>query len=156
MDTDKKYRDDEFYVVMAGERPPSFVREAHEERMEAKKEDPDDPLADYESLTPARDSHAINPDVPVDGFVTFYDPGLLESGSAYKHGTFPFRSVNKDDPPWFARPDDDEWSRHPVWKWQNPDEDPNHHLTLTPSIGLRGDDGIRFHVFIRDGEIVWL
>lgn len=154
-DTDEKYLGDEFYVTMAGDLPPEFVTDVMEERHRESVEDPDSPLVGPPDYTPSprNDHHAINPDVPVDGWVTFYDPALLESGDAFKHGTFPFRSVEKDGP-WFARPDGEKWSRSPVWKWENPDADPHESLTLSPSIGL--GDPLSFHCFIRDGGIEWL
>ena len=103
-------------------------------------------------------------DVPVDGFVEFrypryqddqpdrFDP--YESGYYWRH-SFPFRSREKNDAPWFGNPDGGEWSRRPIWKWQNPN-DPIENATLSPSIGMRGDDGIDFHCYIRNGRIDWL
>lgn len=157
MDTDEKYLNDEFYVCLAGETPPDFIIDISKERRKEKIEDPDSPLVGPEEYEPseARDHHYLNDDVDVDGWVTFYDPELLEDHEPFKHGTFPFRNHNKGDQ-WFARPDSDEWDRHPVWKWTNPDEDPHENLTLEPSIGKRSDGGVNFHCFIRNGEIEWV
>ena len=158
MDTDEDYLGDEIYVTMAGELPPDDIVEVMAERHRQRIEDPDSPIVgpdEYEAR-PARDTHAMNEDVPVDGFVTFYDPNLLASGDAFKHYSFPFRDHRKDEHPWFARPDAEKWSRNPVWKWQDPDADPHESLTLKPSLGIQGEEGILFHCWIRTGEIEWL
>lgn len=157
MDTAETYLNDDIYVVLAGESPPEYITEARAEHHRKRVADPESPLVGPEEFeaSPARDHHPMNEDVPVDGWVTFYDPEKLEAGEAFKHFEFPFRSVEKSGP-WFARPDETEWSKQPVWKWQNPDADPHEHLTLTPSLGINGDDGIVFHCYIRDGEIDWL
>lgn len=156
MDTAEKYLNDEFFVTMAGELPPEHIVEQRRASMEARVEDPDDPVAEWGGPSPARDHHYLGEQPPVDGWVTFYDPDLLAAGEPFKHGDFPFRSVGKDDAPWFARPDAENWSRHPIWKWQNPDADPHESLTLSPSIGTRADDTVTFHCYIRDGSIEWL
>lgn len=157
MDTIEKYRGDKFYVVMAGERPPEHIMKKREENMERKVNDPDDPLTGFGDIGPARGEHYLGDEPPVDGWVEFYDPDKLESGEPYKHGRFPFRSVKKGDSPWFARPDGEKRDRHPIWKWQNPDEDPHENLTLKPSIGKRNSDGeIVFHCWIENGEIRWV
>lgn len=146
MDTDEKYRNDAIIEVEMAE----HIEGAHH----------------------GRPTHMLNDDVPVDGRIHFLfrKPGEPQSGrekdGRWFTGTFPFRSAEKDDAPWFAFPDADEWERHPVWKWQNPEEvldgdrvNPNEveeTITLSPSFGLRGDDGIYFHCHVREGEIEWL
>jgi hypothetical protein len=120
-----------------------------------------DPLLEVE-CPGHRDAHVLNEDVPIDGFVhiLYRDPDEPQSGrnkdGRWYAGSFPFRSANKDDAPWFAFPDKDKGKRHPVWEWQNPDEDPNESLTLEPSIGLGSTGDWRLHVYIRDGAIDWL
>jgi hypothetical protein len=148
--------DDEIYVVMAGELPPDHILEFQDKRSEELVNDPDSALVSKGPPSPARDTHIVGDDIPVDGWVTFYDPEKLHALEPFKHGTFPFRSVEKDDAPWFGRPDADKWHRSPIWKWQNPDEDPHERLTLNPSIGRQDEDGITFHCYIRNGEIDWL
>lgn len=146
MDTAEKYRGDEFFVVMAGERGPDWYVEHMESQFDAV------------DVLPANDHHALDPDIPVDGWVTFYDPDLLETGEPFKHGTFPFRSVDTDDQ-WFVHPDAQKGRRRPIWKWENPEEDPTEHLTLSPSIGMgmtEPSEDPDFHCFIQDGEIKWL
>lgn len=156
MDTDDKYLGDEFYVVMAGEKPPQRIREYYDKRTEKLVNDPDSPVSGRGPPAPASHTHIVNDDVPVDGWVTFYDPEKLEALEPYKHGTFPFRDHRKDDAPWFGRPDSEKWHRSPVWKWQNPEEDPHEDLTLNPSIGTQSDQELSFHCYIRNGEIDWL
>lgn len=156
MDTDETYLNDEFFVVMAGDLPPDDVVDARRESHRKRIEDPDSPLvgpAEYEP-SPAKEHYAGQPDLPVDGWVTFYDPDLLAAGEPFKHGTFPFRD-HRSSESWFARPNAEKWNRGPVWKWQNPGEDPHESLTLSPSIGLGGGE-ITFHCYIRNGEIDWL
>lgn len=157
MDTEDKYLGDSFYVVMAGELPPDFVVEAMEENHRKRVENDDSSLVGPKEWepSPAKENHIVGEQPEVDGWVTFYDPDLLEQGEPFKHGTFPFRSVEKDGA-WFARPDGDKWSRSPIWEWKNPTEDPSENLTLSPSIGLQGDGEITFHCHIRDGEIDWI
>lgn len=142
MDTTEKYLDDEFYVVLAGERP--------DEKFIYTNRGVDD-IHEGSDIQPARDHHYIGEEPPVDGWVTFYDPDLLDEGEPFKHGTFPFRDHSKDNL-WFALPDEEKGSKHPVWKWQNPDEDPHENLTLKPSIGM----GDNFHCWIEQGEIRWV
>lgn len=137
MDTAKKYRNDEFYVAVAGELPPDWYVE-HMESQES-----------TVSVNPTSSEHF---GVPVDGWVTFYDPDLYDNGEPFKHGTFPFRSVTKDGAAWAGNPDNPAGERFPIWKWENPGADPHDALTLSPSIGL-GDD---FHCYVRAGEINWL
>ena len=141
MDTDEKYLGDEFFVKMAGERGPDW----YIEHMESKE--------NVVSVGPASGNRRIGEQPPVDGWVTFYDPDLLEAGEPFKHGDIPFRDYRKTAAPWFAFPDKPAGEKHPVWKWQNPDEDPHESLTLQPSIGLHGS---AMHCYIRDGEIDWL
>lgn len=156
MDTDDSYLDDEFYVVMAGELPPDEIMEYHEERTQKLIDDPDSPVKNRGPPAPASDTHIVGDGIPVDGWITFYNPEKLRSLEPYKHGTFPFRDHRKDDSEWFGRPDADKWHRSPIWKWQNP-EDPVDDITLNPSIGRRGDgDEVTFHCYIRNGEIDWL
>lgn len=129
MDTEAKYRNDaELVVEMVGDEdggPPYMV---------------------------------VNNDVPVDGRVSFLyrddgNPSGRPDGK-WIAATFPFRSVDKDGHPWFAFPDEPKFSRQPVWKWTNPDEDPHESLTLSPSLGL-GED-LYFHCWVRDGRIDWV
>lgn len=103
-------------------------------------------------------------DIPIDGTIEFRYPRYQDDqpdefrpdeDGYYWRLTFPYRSVEKDSPPWLGAPERDKWSKRPIWKWQNPDE-PLEQMTLEPSIGLRGDDGIRFHCYVRNGEIEWL
>lgn len=155
MDTDDKYLDTEFYVTLAGERPPDYIQDGWEENTRIRIDDPDDPLADRGTMGRCPQTHQLNDDVPIDGQVTFYWPNKLGTGEAFIAFDFPFRSVEQDDAPWFANPDADKWSRHPVWKWQNADTDPRENLTLSPSLGIGGDD-LSFHCYIRNGEIDWL
>jgi hypothetical protein len=103
-------------------------------------------------------------DIPIDGLVEFRYPryqedqpdrfDLDESGHFWRL-TFPYRSVEKDDEPWFGNPNGGEWSRRPIWKWQNPN-DPLDEMTLSPSIGKQSDGEMDFHCYVRNGEIEWL
>lgn len=143
MDTVEKYRGDEFYVVMAGERPPEFVRRTMGQR---------DGIA---VGRPAKERHYLGEQPPVDGWVHFYDPDLLDAGEPFRHGTFPFRDHHKDGL-WVAKPDAEKWSQHPIWKWKNPDADPHEELTLKPSIGMQSDGETVFHCWIENGSIRWV
>lgn len=145
MDTLDIYLDDKFYVVMAGEKPDEKFRLTSRGMSDQ---------AEGAIVKPAREKHYLGEQPPVDGWVTFYNPDLLEQGEPFKHGTFPFRDYRTDGL-WFAKPDEDEWSKHPIWKWQNPEEDPHSNLTLKPSIGKQ-DGKITFHCHIRNGEIKWI
>lgn len=161
MDTADKYTGDEFYVVMAGETPPDHIVEARKRYHRERVADDDDPLAGPDEWTPspASDEYRVGDNsVPVDGWVTLYDPEKLAAGEPFKHGTFPFRAAGRDDHGWFARPDAGKWRRMPVWKWQNPAADPHESLTLNPSIGRRDTDSgdITLHLYIRNGEIDWI
>lgn len=105
------------------------------------------------------DHHALNQDVPIDGKVAilFRDPedprgGRDEDGRWYA-GHFPFRDHRDDDHPWAAFPDKPNFEQHPVWKWQNPEEDADQ-ITLKPSIGL--GQPMYLHCWIKQGEIEWL
>jgi len=156
MDTDEEYLDDEIYVVMAGNYPPEDIMEVMKERHRERVEDPDSHVAGPPELKyePAKPSQQFGCGATVDGWVTFYDLEKLENKDAFKHYTFPFRDVNKDDEPWAAFPDGENFKQHPIWKWQNPDEDPHESLTLSPSIGV--GHPLEFHCYIRDGGIEWL
>lgn len=146
MDTEDKYLDDEFYVVMAGERPP--------ERHRLTSRGSDD-INEGAIQRPARDTHILGKKPPVDGWVTFFNPELLQKEKPYKHGTFPFRKEGTEGK-WFAFPEGDEWNRHPIWKWKTSNGD-RENITLRPSIGMRNSDrDITFHCYITDGEIKWL
>lgn len=155
MDTDDKYLDCDFYVTLAGEQPPEPIRDGWRENTQKRVDDPDDPLADRGDMGRCPETHPLNDDVPIDGQVTFYWPEKLGSGDPFKAFDFPFRGVDKDDAPWFARPDADKWSRHPVWKWKNPDA-PLDRITLHPSLGIGPRDDLSFHAYIRGGDIDWL
>lgn len=105
------------------------------------------------------DHHTLNQDVPIDGKVhlLYRDPedpqgGRNEDGRWYA-GSFPLRDHRKDDHPWAAYPEEENFSQHPVWKWQNPEEDADQ-LTLNPSIGL--GQPMYLHCWIKQGEIEWL
>lgn len=106
------------------------------------------------------DHHALNQDVPIDGLVhlLFRDPedpqGGRDQDGRWYAGSFPFRDHREDADPWFAFPDKGEFERHPVWKWQNPEEDPHEQITLKPSIGL--GQPMYLHCWIKQGEIDWL
>lgn len=103
-------------------------------------------------------------DIPIDGVVEFRYPRYQddqpdefrpdEDGYFWRL-TYPYRSIEKDEHPWFGRPDAEDFHRRPIWKWQNPDE-PLDEMTLNPSIGKRSDGEIDFHCYIRNGEIDWL
>lgn len=152
MDTDEKYRDRaDFYVRFAGEREPDFVADYFQRRID----DPDDPLTGRQG-TPLRDHHLLNEDVPIDGQVTFYFPDVLDDAdeTGLFAFSFPFRSAEKTDAPWFARPDAEKFSRHPVWKWENPEADRDD-ITLSPSLGV-GREALVFHCFIEDGDVRWV
>lgn len=148
MDTEDKYLDTEFYVQMVGEAPPDFAVDYYERRIN----DPDDSLVDYQREL--RDHHQLDKNVPIDGIVAFYWPDQLEKedGTPWSF-SFPFRDNRKDDEPWFAFPDKDSPKRHPVWKWQNPEESTDN-ITLDPSLGVGQPP--TFHCYIRNGEIQWL
>lgn len=142
MDTHDKYLDTVIGIELAEGR--------HENREDRTFNVPDRGLG-------ASKKHRLGYDgtqVPVDGWVTFYWPDRPkhEPHMAY---SFPFRDAKKDDFRWLAAPDADDWSKRPIWKWQNPEE-PLFNLTLAPSLGISGNDGISFHCYIRDGEIDWL
>jgi len=156
MDTDKKYLDDKIYVVMAGEYPPQRIIEARKKMHRESVEDPGSPLVGPEELQyePASSSQRFGSNATVDGWVTFYDPKKLKQEKAFKHYTFPFRDVNKDDDPWAAFPDKPNFKQHPIWKWTNPNDDPHESLTLSPSIGV--GQPTEFHCHIRNGEIDWI
>lgn len=141
MDTDEKYLGDEIFVTLAGERGPDWYVEHMESRDSCVR------------VNPANDHHALDPDVPVDGWITFYDPDLLEAGEPFKHGTFPFRDHRKDGAPWAAFPAKPKGKRQPVWQWKNPEDDVGD-LTLSPSIGT--GDPVNFHCYVREGKIEWL
>lgn len=103
-------------------------------------------------------------DIPIDGIVEFRYPRYQDDqpdefrpdeDGYFWRVTFPFRDHRKDDEPWFRLPDEEKWKRHPIWKWKNPEE-PVENATLSPSIGMKGDDGMDFHCYIRGGEIDWL
>lgn len=104
--------------------------------------------------------HPLNDDVPIDGMITllYRDPEEPDSGrdedGRWKAGTFYFRDHRKDDDPWAAFPEEDNFSQHPVWKWKNPEKDPHEHITLNPSIGL--GQPLYLHCWIKQGEIEWL
>lgn len=151
MDTEDEYRDCDFYVRMAGEPHPDFVQEYHRRRAEH----PDTAVVGYEP-SPMRDFHVVNEDVPVDGQICFYWPDRLESvndGNRPFAFEFPFRDHRKDDAPWFAAPDANKFSKHPVWRWKNPDAQ-RENITLEPSLGI--GDPMRFHCYVRGGDIDWL
>jgi len=156
MDTDEMYLDDKIYIEMAGEYPPERVMEVRKKRHRERVEDPDSHLVGPPELKfeSASSSQRFGSNATVDGWVTFYSPKKLEQEEAFKHYTFPFRDVNKDDEPWSAFPDKENYKQHPIWKWQNPNEDPHENLTLAPSIGV--GQPTEFHCFIRNGEIDWL
>lgn len=139
-DTEDKYLDDEFYIALTSDH-------AFDEYDTIGHNLPE------ENPGRGRDTHIVGEQPPVDGWVTFYDPELLEDGEPYKHGTFPFRDKNRDGL-WFARPDADEWHRSPIWKWTNFGQ-PLNEMTLKPSIGM-GSGELNFHCYIRGGEIEWL
>lgn len=161
MDSKQEYVDGlDFYVRMVGERKPERIIEYQRERMQNRVESEDTAITggsvEWDEL---QGHHTLNEDVPIDGQVTFYFPDRLDDTGADADGalsyTFPFRDHRKDDAPWEARPEAEEFSNHPVWKWENPEEDPEENLTLSPSLGIGGDD-LTFHCFIRGGEIEWL
>lgn len=134
MDTDEKYRNDSL--------------------LEVELTDP------WGTMDDERTTHLLNDDVPIDGYVhiLYRDPDNPQSGrdedGRWYAGSFPFRDHRKDDAPWAAFPDKPKGKRHPVWKWQNPEDDPHEELTLNPSIGL--GDPTYLHCWIRDGELEWL
>lgn len=108
-----------------------------------------------------RRTHPLNNDVPIDGHVHILfrrsdepDSGRDKDGRWYA-GSFPFRDHRSDEYLWAAYPDKPNGRNHPVWKWQNPDEDPHENITLNPSIGLgKGESkGWRLHCWIKNGEI---
>lgn len=139
MDTEEQFRDDEFFVAMAGERGPAW----YVERMES--------AESAVSISPASDESLWG--APVDGWVTFYSPTLLDAGEPFKHLTIPFRSVEREGE-WLGNPDGLDGTRRPIWKWENPDADPHEALTLSPSIGMGAPDP-HFHCHIREGAIQW-
>lgn len=103
--------------------------------------------------------HVMNRTVPIDGQISllYRDPeapqrGRKKDGRCYA-GTFPFRDYRKDDHPWEAHPDWDAATQHPVWKWLNPNQDPDQ-ITLEPNI-KRGRKPY-LHCWIKEGEIGWL
>jgi len=151
MDTEDKYLETEFYVVMAGGTPPHHIQDYQDERIA----DPDDSTVGVDR-SGLRDHRALNEDVPIDGQIRFYWPDRMEPDceEGWKSFEFPFRSVEKDDAPWAAYPDKENFSQHPVWEWQNPNEDPHEKLTLKPSIGVGSP--LTFHCFVRDGEVEWI
>lgn len=151
MDTKAHHLESDFYVRLAGDGHPDFVQDYYRKRVD----DPDDNMVNFDNA-PLRDYHLLNQDVPIDGQVCFYYPDSLEvAGEGVWSHTFPFRDHRKDGDPWAAFPDKPEHKSHPVWKWQNPEEDPYESLTLKPSLGV-GHDGLSFHCWVRDGEVEWL
>lgn len=152
MDTEQKYVDcAEFYTQLAGEPEPGFITEYHENGVE----NPDRNVIGYDPTESFRDHHLLNEDVPIDGYVQFYNPDAGEQGEPFLFFGFPFRDHRKTDAPWAAYAEKPNGKNHPVWKWQNPEMDPHKRLTLSPSLGV-GRDELTFHCYIRDGEIEWL
>lgn len=152
MDTESRYVEGaDFYVRLAGDTEPDWVRDYKQSRIE----DPDDSLVGTND-DPLRDHHILNEDVPIDGVVCFYYPGRLDDPdeSGVWSFSFPFRDYSEDSAPWYAFPDREKGSRHPVWRWENPDRDPKASLTLSPSLGV--GDPVTFHCYIRGGEVEWL
>jgi hypothetical protein len=108
----------------------------------------------------AKDTMAVNDDVPIDGVVDLRYPretpppdGWEDGDDTYWRHSIPFRNHRRDGHPWFGRPDADEWSRCPVWKWLNPNETVEN-ITLSPSYGMRDSEngGYKIHCYIHDGE----
>lgn len=102
-------------------------------------------------------THPLNEAVPIDGFIELrypredepFDP---ETDGQYWRLSWPFRD-HREDGLWFARPDGEKWERSPVWEWENPEE-PVENITLSPSYGMKNDDGSwHIHCYIRDGEV---
>ena len=108
----------------------------------------------------APDFLVVNEDVPTDGVVDLRYPretpppdGWDETHGEFWRHSIPFRDHRKDGP-WFGWPENDQWHRQPVWKWQNPDE-PTENITLNPSYGMRDTENDRWeiHCYIRNGEV---
>jgi hypothetical protein len=71
-------------------------------------------------------------------------------------GTIPFRDYRKDDDPWAAFPEKQKGRRQPIWKWENPDDDPEN-ITLSPSYGRKKGEQWsgewEIHCWIKNGDI---
>lgn len=138
MDTKEKYLNDKFFICMVAEKE----------------------FDEYEYNVPDRENcfarqKRMGGSMPeVDGWLTFFDPELHDNGEAYKHFSFPFRSVEKGGL-WFSFPDKDKGKKRPVWKWKNPDE-PLSKVTLNPSLGIGSDGETKFHCWVKNGEVEWV
>jgi len=156
MQSDPKFRDCAIAVRLAGERERDEFQEYREKRLEARRSDPDSPVVGGERTNhPLRDHHLLNEDVPISGQVQLYFPDRLDKIDPDEPGAFsfaiPFRD-HREHGQWFARPDAEKWRRHPVWKWENPEDD-RENITLSPSYGVRPDGDWTLHCWIRDGSI---
>jgi hypothetical protein len=102
--------------------------------------------------------------VPTDGRVIVTRPPMDNEDESNRDdgrwivATIPFRDHRKDDAPWAAFPDKQKGRRQPIWKWENPEDDPED-ITLSPSYGRKkGTDGAwsgewEIHCWIKNGDL---